>query len=353
MGKSYRVRILFPSLCLALIAVLAAALGEVLARQLHLSKTWASYIDRRAIMRAFDDIDRVGFTRVPNASFVAARDIVFHINDLGFRDANRSPGSAKTRVSFLGDSVTEGFGVEIGDRFSELVGEKLNSHDGDFESMNFGVSANATVDQLEILKDHVLQFSPRIVVLQVCKNDFERNGRLHSTKTGDRDTALPSVAEDVEPEQAWWIRRYLQSNSAFYLFLAERYNYIKLSWNIPSEILPTGETVSAEEWRITFDYLREMDTICREHDARLMVTYIPLEVEVLIKEKRLGTTISQGVEEFCVRNDILHVNTIDELRSHDSKHELYLDDCHLSILGHELVAQRLHGRVASYFGVAQ
>jgi lysophospholipase L1-like esterase len=130
---------------------------------------------RSLILRPSDDPLR-RFELTPNSSGFAWRTDV-RINSHGMRDRERSEErTGAPRVLVIGDSVTFGSGVALGDRFTDrlelLLGERLG---GEVEVLNFGVGGYDTLQEVATLEDVGLRFDPDLVVVGYCVNDLGDN----------------------------------------------------------------------------------------------------------------------------------------------------------------------------------
>lgn len=104
------------------------------------------------------------------------------INTAGFRDTEwtvEKPANT-VRIAVLGDSMVEALQVPLEQRFTELVETQLNER-GCFaprsvDVMNFGQSGYGTAEELMVLRHHVWQYRPDLVVLGVMTgNDISNN----------------------------------------------------------------------------------------------------------------------------------------------------------------------------------
>ena len=111
-------------------------------------------------------------------------------NSAGFRDREHTLQKPKDviRVAVLGDSYIEAFQVSQGEMFGSVLEEELNSRqfggDRKVEVLSFGVSGFGTAQELLMLRHHVWQFDPDIVLLAFLPaNDLRNNSsRLESQK---------------------------------------------------------------------------------------------------------------------------------------------------------------------------
>ena len=106
-------------------------------------------------------------------------------NSAGFRDREHRLEKPKDvlRVAVLGDSYIEAFQVSQHEMFGTVLEEELNSRqfggDQKVEVLSFGVSGYGTAQELLLLRHHVWQFDPDVVLLAFFpSNDFRNNSSL-------------------------------------------------------------------------------------------------------------------------------------------------------------------------------
>src|SRR5262245_13923877 len=89
------------------------------------------------------------------------------INSYGWRDVEWSldnkPGVY--RVAVVGDSYVEAFQVELAETFLKIAESILAAQGYKVELMNFGRSGFTTTEELLVIRDEVLEFSPDLIVL--------------------------------------------------------------------------------------------------------------------------------------------------------------------------------------------
>lgn len=95
-----------------------------------------------------------------------------HFNDHGFRERQfsmaRPPGVY--RVAVIGDSFTFGNGLDMQERYTDVLNRWLGDR---FEILNFGSPGHNTPHHLDTLRGRVLRASPNFVLLQWFVNDIE------------------------------------------------------------------------------------------------------------------------------------------------------------------------------------
>ncbi len=198
---------------------------------------------------------RQGFTHYPN------RDGVYYgveiaTNNSGFRDREfpREKLSGVTRIMFLGDSFTLGWGVPFEQTFEKVLEKKLNTGGQRVETMNLGVGNYNTTMEVELFKSEGLPYRPDAVVLVYFVNDTE-----------------------PVPQMSRWGYR-LRRSSYLFAFLHDRMLRYKASWGF------------GEDWREYYASLydatrpalaenaasfKELARVCREHGVKLFVVNYP------------------------------------------------------------------------------
>lgn len=123
----------------------------------------------------------IGYEPIPNMravdSSVSFMDYNETSNRMGFRDYDHEVSKSDVfRIIVLGDSVTSGHHIKhFKQAFSWLTEKFLNKRGRKVEVLNFGVNGYNTQQEVELLRDRGLQFSPDMVILAYCLNDRVRS----------------------------------------------------------------------------------------------------------------------------------------------------------------------------------
>jgi lysophospholipase L1-like esterase len=331
-----------PVLLVSIIGCLA--IGEAASRALHLSRTWTSYIAGREMnLAATLTRESVGFRRIAGTKFPMPFNQTFTINAAGFRDREFTLANPRgaIRVAFLGDSVMEGYAVDADARMSEVARAAVAaSHGGVYETLNFGVAGHSTADQFVVLRDHALRYEPRIVVVQVGWNDFADNVRKLPLVDGSGiHPDVPAVLARPEPQRG--VKGFLQAHSAFYLTIAERYSLFRLRRGGPNALLDRVLATTEDEWASTARLLRLIVDATQARGARVVVTYVPLDVEVQAARDEDARVASEQIGAMCrAMPGTVCVDALTPLRAHRDE-TLFVDDAHLSTAGHRLLGAEL------------
>ena len=127
--------------------------------------------------------------------------IVERSNSLGFRDREHDPSKpdGNHRIVVLGDSITQGFGLDDVDQiFTSIAEQSLRRVGADVDVLNFGVNGYNTEQEVELLREKGLILKPDLVIVAYCMNDsYLDSGLIHqqlkSVEKGQSDrTKVPS-----------------------------------------------------------------------------------------------------------------------------------------------------------------
>lgn len=155
-------------------------------------------------------------------------------NALGYREREivLPKPEGTYRIAVVGDSFAYGQGIPREARFSDRLEAALNDGAGAgrvYEVLNFGRPGTATEDQIEMLRDAVLDTDPDFVLLQWYRNDVE-GPSLEGRPLPQR--FLPSD----------YLERVLHVHSALFYVVTLAWNQLRAAFN--------GEDAYA-------DYMRE------------------------------------------------------------------------------------------------
>lgn len=321
-----------------LLAALAVAvfcvLGEILARSFDL-------VDRlngfpRRLFVATDDPD-LAYRLRPGVDTVA-RGVHVSINEHGMRGPSfsREPAPGTHRVLALGDSVTFGFRLELGDTFPVLLEEALERRSGErWEVLNAGVEGYNTRNQLAWLRESLLGLEPGTVVLVFNLNDYD-----HGPVMGPLGVLTLEQSERVPTTS-------LANLSEFYLLLRWLVATQVAAETRPGEFDPLDRYVSSlrkqyyhepndARWQVMVDSLREIAALCRARGIRLVVAIVPDGDQVGVAAPDL--TPQRRLRDVCAS---LELDCLDLHPSFAAAAEpaLYLDIMHPNAAGQRIMAR--------------
>ncbi len=280
-------------------------------------------------------------------------------NSHGYRDIERQKeGATKPRIAVLGDSFPFGFGVEMEDAFPTDLQELLP----DAEVLNFGETGHHTAMTHALLRERVLAWKPKVVLLVFCMNDI-----VEQTIPDGRSRRVPAKREGFK---AWlsdnitlyeFTRTAALSSKAVGRFLVN----IGLRDRLPGfEAMDTNIRPMLREppeemetaWQQTLAELRAMHATCEQAGATLVVATIPTKEAVLPEALNVSLQyidfdpedfeVRKGfarMKEFCDAGSIAFVDPFETFVAEAEKGtELYLPtDMHFNATGHRLFAEHV------------
>lgn len=196
----------------------AAILGEVWLRMLGYAGAPESHIGN---IRLVDD-PVLNWRFIPRSKVQDGK-IVVAYNGAGFRDRDHTrqkPPGIK-RVVVIGDSVTEGSGVEAEEIFSSRLQRLLGPQ---YEVINLGMSGLNTPQEVHILEVEGLDYDPDVVIVNFVLNDCDFFSEFHAARQfmQDKDAKIGLLGDiGIDPR----IKRWLKS-SAFVYFVKSRIEHL-------------------------------------------------------------------------------------------------------------------------------
>ena len=126
-----------------------------------------------------------GYSLIPNmrGAYHKEGSSFVEINSAGFRDVEQTlekPAGVK-RIAVIGDSYVEALQVERDEAFVTFMRARMEecAPEQKIEVLRFGVSGYGTAQQLLMLKEDVLRYTPDVVILlMTTNNDITDNARV-------------------------------------------------------------------------------------------------------------------------------------------------------------------------------
>jgi lysophospholipase L1-like esterase len=140
--------------------------------------------------------------------------VVYRYNDMGFRGENHAfekPEGA-IRIVVIGDSVTEGYGVEWPDVFTSTLQKILGSG---YEVVNLGMGGLNTPQEVHILQEVGVHYQPDYVVVNFVLNDcdFFSSAKEGAKHAEDNQSKIVLLGLKTHPS----VKRALKSSALIYL----------------------------------------------------------------------------------------------------------------------------------------
>ncbi|MES2619530.1 MAG: SGNH/GDSL hydrolase family protein [Bacteroidota bacterium] len=238
----------------------------------------------------------------------------------GRRTANYN--SKKKKWLFLGDSVTEGVGVDDSSTFASLCSKEFP----EFNVLNCSLIGYSTSDYYNVLRS-VLQndTAVELVSLFYCLNDVYGNSA--------KDLPVMSKQNFVGTANA-----FLQNRCAAYklvklFFYHNSDNYFKYDSQFYAEDNP--------RFKESMNYIKQSDSLCRSKNIFFQVVMLPYKSQ--LKDYGKANRPQQLVKQFCNAHSISFSDAALPLSRQTKVNALYLfaDEIHFSDKGHRAIAEYL------------
>lgn len=306
----------------------------------------------------------------------------YQINSIGLRDREYGEKGPDTfRILMLGDSFTEGDGVESNETFSKVLEARLNSEQRPlhYEVVNAGVGSYSPLLEYVYLKREGLLLKPDLVILNLDLSDFYDDINYTQSLTLDAQ-GLPLA---VTPNGFWAkqagimasIKDFFKDHTRLYNFIRLRIDrYIEgarhegnftgdLRYDKYAMFRKNSSAADEKEWKLTYHYIELVRDLLRERGIGFLLNVYPYGMQVSPKEWAIGrrfwgfatdtlySTASQDqVERFAKRSGIPVVNMCQALRdTAKTVFPLYFpDNGHWTPRGQAAVAGIMHDRLGGY-----
>jgi lysophospholipase L1-like esterase len=313
-------RIVIPTLLMFFALLLCFAIGEVVLRftlpermfyRIDISSTGGNY--------KLSDNPKLIYVPVPHSG---------SFNSYGHRGPEFPfTESGKKRIVVMGDSVVEGLGVELGQRFTDIWDNYFHEQ---YEMINLGVCGYSLVQEFEYFKLLGEKFSPDYVFWFITFNDM----RLHSGEIYTFNQKLKTASHSAFYKTYYKTRRGLDR----FLMYFHTYKLVKYIYAGESEEVFNNneEKTSTDE---ADNLLQQLIKLSRERNFRLMFIFLPVNTNYYESEINYFKCLIE-------KNNILHLDLRESFKTYPglpSVDEYFLpkDSCHFSIAGHQAFADIL------------
>ena len=357
------------------LAVVIAA-GEMYARIKH-----GDRLDMQAEESAYRRADfRLHHSLIPGSrgrSMTGEWDVEYRINGLGLRDKEFSikKQEGTYRILVLGDSFTEGYGVQASERFTSVLQEALKGEDGDYEVINAGVASYSPLLEYLYLKEKGLALDPDMVILFYDFGDLRDDLEYENITVFD-DAGLPLECAPLKRVRAFSdnpVERFLVRHSRFYLYVENRVNKQLYKLRKPDAgRSPSGDDaanfdrfVAFKEnntdlidrlWTRSRGYLDLIDGLLKDSGVTFVLAIYPIAVEIDGMEWSEGREeygfvvgrvypepeIAGMVEKYAEEKGIKFINLYPYMAASGQKPLYFSFDGHFTPKGHEVMGKGLY-----------
>ena len=325
-------------------------------------------------------------------------DVTYAINALGLRERPLAPGKpdGARRILMLGDSFTEGLGVESEQTFCALLQARLDREEpgARWQVINAGVRSYSPLLEYIYLRTGGLDLQPDVVVLNFDLSDVHDDIRYSSLAVageGGDPVAVPAPPASYAESTRWQdeasgpsgahaspplgllfgLKSLVKEHLHLYGFVRRRVEARVAALQKPDAsgdiqkdrfaLLRDSYRPADEDWSPTFRHVTLIRDLLAARGVELWVTVYPYGLQVGPDEWGTGrrvwgfergrvysTAPQEHMEQFCRRHGIPVVNLCPAFRdAARTVHPLYADfDGHWRPAGHALVAKALYESLA-------
>lgn len=248
----------------------------------------------------------------------------FHTDEYGCRKNAVPVSKGKKKWLFIGDSVTEGVGVEDKETFSSLCSAELK----DYSVMNYSLIGYSISDYRNIINSVVAHDSTvELVTVCFCLNDVYGPAKSSDLPTMARNNGIGALNAFLQEHCGTYklLKLFMFRNSDRY------YRYDRSFYE-------SGNTYFTQ----AMSELQECDSVCKSNGIYFNVVMLPYRSQ-LTGSNAKDRAPQQLVAEYCFSNDIEFFDAAEAFREIKSPQDLYLfaDEIHFSPTGHKALAQYL------------
>lgn len=236
--------------------------------------------------------------------------------------------NSRKRIVAMGDSVVEGLGVELGQRFTDILGKSFKEQ---YEIINLGVCGYSVLQEAEYFKLLGEKFGPDYVLWFITFNDM----RLHSGEIYTFNEKLKAVHNSGFYETYYhnkiWFNKLLMSLNIYKLI-----KYV-CSIRSPKVFYNIEERISSDEAE---HVLQRLKNLSKGHIIRLTFIFLPSNTDLYKSD-------IDDLKNLIQKHDIPYMDFREAFKTNSSsspaeRYFLKGDCCHFSSEGNEAFADILY-----------
>lgn len=340
------------------------------------------------------------FRFIHNSSCKASTDeysVQYKINEIGLRDypIEKKKPDDEYRILFLGDSFTEGQGIQIEDTFVKKLEDLLKnadfSKDEDLankkiRTINAGVAGYSTVLEYLYLKNRGIELNPDQVIVDMNVTDFTEERANLKNAVRNEDGEITGVSIERKRHLPYALDDLLKKNSFSYnMLLSKEEELVKLEGRISAflkgekapeyaksstdfvpgdldrDLFAITRQINDEKFKelfnpVTTSILRIRDLL-KEKNVPMYLVYVPNGHEVdknewttgrvvmKLSEDNYPTRLNDSLKEFANQNEIPFLDLTDGFKLYLKDHQpglYYKYDGHLTPLGDRVASELLY-----------
>ena len=320
--------------------------------------------------RRADDVFHHGF--IPNSSGVfrsAEWDVSYSINSLGFRDIEYSAVKPQNtfRILMVGDSYTEGYGVESADSFPKQLESMLNKESAGkkYEVISAGVGSYSPILEYLLLKYRGIQLNPDLVILNFDWSDpFDDYDYSRFAVRNNADVIAVTRQPQENKSSFAKLRNFMSKRSYIYQLFAQKFA-ATTSPIVPGDrekdrLIFLRDNLTDSDYNELFGnsspHLVKINNLLKQQSISFVIHTYPYAIQVSTEAWKSGrkafffsgdtlfpTKPFSVLEAFGRENNITVISSYSYFKAALNPEKLYFDyDGHFTPAGHKLAAKALY-----------
>ncbi|MGV8140840.1 MAG: hypothetical protein ACP5NW_00190 [Candidatus Woesearchaeota archaeon] len=272
--------------------------------------------------------------------------VTYVINEHGLRSPPITDKGNRTRILVLGDSFTEGYGVE----YNESVSARIQYYLGEsYDVINAGVASYSPTLEYLYLKYYGLDLSPDIVILNLDNSDLQDDNHLYPPYTKFNSENEPIAVYDPG---TIFKKLYLIVNDDFYSLIQKDSSQVGDS-HFDRYFHTRYESCDkfAFEWSITLSYLKRIKNLAEDNNITLYIVIYPYGHQVSTNQWKgrvdyffeANTTypfaLPDCFERYNDNTSFVVFNTMPYFLNESDKKLFFDTDTHFTPAGHDVLAR--------------
>lgn len=315
----------------------------------------------------YDLNEDFGTLHLPNDEYRQKKycfDVVYETNSEGLRDVEREMNTSSKRVVALGDSFTEGIGVNTKDRLTNLLEKETNT-----PHLNFGLAGNfGPIQYFTMYKTMAKKYSHEAVLVGILpSNDFIDDDYEVALKVGGNrykpflkgnyptyetvyhaDSIHKSSARPIQPHFVYKVLKNFTNSYNMYRYLQvmQRVKAIPDDELLDESKIPSYFNFTEQQFNRMRYSIEEIKRLAG--DRPVMVYSIPIEKEIRAYREHGKNPLAEKLKAVC---DSIDVEYLDLLPKTDTFTEAEYEALFLSCDGHWSEAGNAFAKkhIESYF----
>ena len=247
----------------------------------------------------------------------------FRTDEFGCRKSPVPYSSKKKRWLFIGDSVTEGVGVDDSSTFAALIAKTVDS----INIMNYSLIGYADFEYLQLLKNVLAKddSSTSRVTIFFCLNDVYGKRQNAEVPEMGRHGMLGKINGLLQNDYATY-----KLVKLFFYQKSDKYFQFDSRFYRPDDLL----------FERSMNYLKRCNEVCDSAGVKMDVVMLPYRSQLNNPDSN-SRNPQNMVRDFCSSLQIPFADPIDFCSKGNNRKKLYLfaDEIHFSEEGHKTIAR--------------